>query len=65
MEDEMPIAKKTSLAKILSQSLDTLGVEELQDRKKQLKREIKRVEAEIEQKKATHNAAEALFGKSN
>ncbi|MGC6471913.1 MAG: DUF1192 family protein [Parvibaculales bacterium] len=64
MEEDLKKLNGTPLAELLTESLDTLGLEELQIRKKLLDAEIQRIDAEMEQKKGSRDAAEALFGKS-
>ncbi|MGC6511961.1 MAG: DUF1192 family protein [Parvibaculales bacterium] len=64
MEEELQRLKGTPLADLLSESLETLSLNELETRKQLLSREIERIEAVMEQKKGSRDAAEALFGKS-
>ena len=64
MEEELEGLKGTPLADVLAESLETLSLDELQTRKQLLVREIERIEAEMEQKKGSRDAAEALFGNS-
>ena len=62
MEEELQGLKGTALAEMLGESLDSLSLDELDIRKKLLVEEISRIEAAIEQKKGSRNAAEAIFG---
>lgn len=64
MDEELQKLKGTPLAELLAESLDALSIDELETRKRLIGKEIQRIEAEIEQKKGSRNAAEALFGSS-
>jgi uncharacterized small protein (DUF1192 family) len=57
-EEDGPVRKRVRLEKLV---LDTLGIEELRDYIAELRVEISRVEADIEQKQGHKSAADAFF----
>lgn len=59
MDDERPA--KVSAAPVIGEPLDALSIGELETRIRALEAEIARVAAAIDAKKATEDAANALF----
>ena len=60
MEEEI-VRKSDTLSALVTEDLDILGLEELEERISVLKTEIERVKAVLESKKGSRADAEALF----
>lgn len=63
MEEDDTIRPGSPEALLLAEDLSLLGLEELQNRKKNLQSEISRIEKMLESKQGSRNDAEALFSK--
>ncbi|MDO8322385.1 MAG: DUF1192 domain-containing protein [Phenylobacterium sp.] len=59
---EVRIGRGQRLAEAVREDLELYGVAELEERIEMLQAEIARCQAQIEKKKATRQAADALFG---
>ena len=59
---EVRIGRGQRLAEAVREDLELYGVAELEERIEMLQAEIARCQAQIEKKKATRHAADALFG---
>ena len=59
-DDELPVPRPTRLTRLV---LDRLSVSELRDYIDELRAEITRVEADIDKKGRSRDAAEAIFRK--
>ena len=60
MEEEI-VRKSDTLSTLVTEDLELLGLEELEERISVLKTEIERVKAVLESKKGSRADAEALF----
>ena len=60
MEEEI-VPKSDTLSALVTEDLELLGVEELEERISMIKTEIERVKAVLESKKGSRADAEALF----
>ena len=60
MEEEI-VPKSDTLSALVSEDLELLGLEELEERISVIKTEIERVKAVLESKKGSRAEAEALF----
>ena len=60
MEEEI-VPKSDTLSALVTEDLELLGLEELEERISVLKTEIERVKAVLESKKGSRAEAEALF----
>lgn len=60
MEEEI-VRKSDTLSALVTEDLEILGLEELEERISVLKTEIERVKAVLESKKGSRADAEALF----
>jgi uncharacterized small protein (DUF1192 family) len=60
MEEEI-VPKSDTLSALVTEDLELLGLEELEERISLLKTEIERVKAVLESKKGSRADAEALF----
>ena len=60
MEEEI-VPKSDTLSALVTEDLELLGLEELEERISVLKTEIERVKAVLESKKGSRADAEALF----
>jgi uncharacterized small protein (DUF1192 family) len=60
MEEEI-VRKSDTLSALVTEDLELLGLEELEERISVLKTEIERVKAVLESKKGSRADAEALF----
>ena len=60
MEEEI-VPKSDTLSALVTEDLELLGVEELEERISVIKTEIERVKAVLESKKGSRADAEALF----
>ena len=60
MEEEI-VPKSATLSALVTEDLELLGLEELEERISVLKTEIERVKAVLESKKGSRAEAEALF----
>lgn len=59
---EVRIGRGQRLTEAVREDLELYGVAELEERIEMLRAEIARCQAQIEKKKATREAADALFG---
>ncbi len=59
---EVRIGRGQRLTEAVREDLELYGVAELEERIEMLRAEIARCQAQIEKKKATRQAADALFG---
>ncbi|HAK99160.1 MAG TPA: DUF1192 domain-containing protein [Rhodobiaceae bacterium] len=59
--DEEIVPKSDTLSALVTEDLELLGLEELEERISVLKTEIERVKAVLESKKGSRAEAEALF----
>ena len=59
--DEEIVPKSDTLSALVTEDLELLGLEELEERISVLKTEIERVKAVLESKKGSRADAEALF----
>ena len=60
MEEEI-VPKSDTLSALVTEDLELLGLEELEERISVIKTEIERVKAVLESKKGSRSDAEALF----